>query len=146
MAVRASNKTASMAYLEAKSTAQGLKTFCNQVLVSYNNDTAADKITSVIRQFADFRKRLNRLISTPGFADFGKGDEDDQTYDVDTEYAALVTLLTTFISNAKSAIPRQGDYLLISQFTDNKVTSRIFTRAQLATLRENIQAIIDNID
>lgn len=86
------------------------------------------------------------IVLVPGIAQVAKNNHDNQSYAPGTEANALKVLCDTAAATIEAAIPASGGYLLVSQYVSGALTPRTFTPAQTATIRTQVQAVIDAVD
>ena len=147
MAFRASSLLPQNGLNEAKGLALSVQSLSASRSTQFQNDTNADV---VLATFQDLRRRRDALltISTiPGMAQYARDQEDDQSYDVVAEFAAMVALIDAVLANIIATFPTDADdFLLEKKFApDGTYTFRTFTGAQLAVLRGLLDDLVAGI-
>lgn len=142
MAFRASNQIQADGYSEAKRLANSLKTYCQQV----SDASAAGPISGNVaiqlheRLISD-RARFIAIRDIPGIAAYVSAQEDDVTYNVATEFNAMV-----------AAVEATRDWLIANvattgwvTFSTSGVATKTFSSAATAGLRTQLAALMATI-
>lgn len=118
---------------------------------SLRNASAAGPVQSsqIIDWFvslANARTVIAALASTPGLPAYAQNEVDDDTYNVTTEYTAMLAAIDGALAWVTTNFPKDGSgYLLAYQFIGNAYTARTFSTAALATFRTTLDSLIATI-
>ena len=113
---------------------------------------AAGTTSGVILDHTTFlagsKEYLNSLASTPGLADYAKGQVNDATFDIVTEYVAMMTALDNTVTWIMTNFPKDASgFLLAKTFDANGVqVDRNFDAASLSTFVTVLDALLATID
>lgn len=109
---------------------------------------SADLIIDWVHEQKNRKDAMAALAATPGLVAYAKNQEDDGTYDVVSEYNAMITGIDTVIEWVDSNFPQDGSgYLLKDQMAvDGTITPRAFSTAATAGMRTELDALIALID
>ena len=142
MAFKASNVLPADAYLIIKRGAVQLKANL-QGFVTYMavNDTDYDYLRGVYRTLERSKTQFDTLKTTAGLAQYAKDQENDQTYDVVTEFNSLITTIQAAITWLDNNIPTNVTAKLPENWGDGTLISNAFTPAQTADLRTTLNAV-----
>jgi len=106
-----------------------------------------NKILSILHQLKADRVNILEYNSVPGLREYAQAQRNDATYEIVTEYQALLALVDDAITNIRSSIPVDGSgYLLVYQLVDDKLSPRVFPAGQTAALATKLQAIADYVE
>lgn len=136
------------AYNAAKDTARALRQYC----VDFNTLAAAESISGNLvlalrtRLVAD-NAVFEEAKAVPGIATYAKDIEDDPAYDVAAEFNAMQATVDDADAWIVANYPTDAsNWLQHQKFTAGGTSVRVFTPAQTAGLRTEVQDIIDAID
>lgn len=105
-----------------------------------------NKILSILRQLKADRVNILQYNSIPGLREYAQAQRNDATYEIVTEYQALLALVDDAITNIRASIPADGSgYLLVYQLVDDELSPRAFPAGQTAALVTKLQAISDHV-
>lgn len=147
MAFRASNLIPENSFNRARSVALNLRQYCQNksdliAASGMNGDDLLGILATLKQASADFAN----LKSTPGIAQYAKDQEDDQVYDVATEFNALESSVNAAVTNLATSFPVDGNgYLLLLKLSGSDNDWRMFTPAQLSALKADLDAIISSV-
>lgn len=102
-------------------------------------------IRSTLSNLIAAKAALQAAAAVSGIAAYAQAQEGDETYDVVAEFNALVSAINTAGATLLTGLPTSGGYVLMEQWSANGFTEREFTPAQTASLRTDLQAIVDSI-
>ena len=119
MAFKASNPLLAEAYARIKGTSYQVKRYADSRSLLFANDTSEAVILAAVDNLTSMRQTLVTNASVPGLAEYAKIQEDDQAYDITTEYVAMLAAIDSVLAYITASIP----------------APRVFTVAQLATLK-----------
>lgn len=92
------------------------------------------------------RAALSAAASTPGLAQFARDQKSNQSLDVVAEFNAVMAAIDGTISWVETNFPKDaGGFLLAQTITAGEVTDRMFTPAQTAGLRTQLDTLISTI-
>ena len=132
MSVLASNQIPADAYAEFKRICVRIDGRCAEwtALVSANID--ADTVWGWYRELNWAWTRLNEIAAVPGIAEYAVAQEGDPTYDIVTEFGALMTQLGAAKDWLYAAIPRDVDgWVLTHKSTpEGEMVARVYTPAE----------------
>lgn len=147
MAFRTDAETKETAFERALRVAKRLKTLCT------NNKSAmaagtynADQLVALRDDLINADAEFVTAASVPGILQYAKDVEDDQDYNIATEFTAMRNAVQAAKATIDSLAPTSGGYLALWTFpTGSGLTPRTFTSGQTSTLQTNLQSIIDSI-
>ena len=147
MAFRATNQIQADGLAEAKRLANHASEFA----VARRDLMAAaavsgDIVIQVQAQFQTVITRWNAIKTIPGIAQYAKDQENDPTYDIVTEFNAMIAAAEVVRDRVETDIPTDGSgFLLLRKFQTNAITMRTFTTAQTAQLRTDLDSFIATV-
>ena len=144
MAFKASNLLPENAYSQARSAALNLRQYCQaKSTVIQASGMNGNDLLGIIETLKQASIDFAILKTTPGIAQYAKDQENDQTYDVATEFNALESLVNTAVTNLAASLPVDSNgYLLLLKLQGSAKDWRVFTPAQLAGIKSDLDAII----
>lgn len=147
MAFKATNIVPVRAYDRAKQTATGLRRFAQSLSTKLASGGDSEQILSVVDSLVSFKNNLNASAGVAGIVPYAKDQEDDQTYDIVTEFTALIALIDLAVTEVVTTIPTDGSgFLLIQTITASGTrVPRTFTAPQLAGIRTRLDNIVAGI-
>lgn len=142
-------KTGSVAFVydEVCRTAAEIKDACARTATAMAAaNTPATTVFDLLIRAKQTIARFNTLKSTPGLAEYAKAQNDDPTYEVGAEFAAMLVALTLLASQIESDFPKDGNGFLLAQtFGASGPVDRAFTPAQTAAIRNRLNAVVASI-
>jgi len=146
MAFRASNVVPSEALRMTKGAAVQLKANVNSFISTLASQSVGfSELRGIYRTLERADAQFTSLAATPGLAAYAQAQEDDSTYDVAAEFAAMRAAVQSAINWIGTNVPTTATVAPIEQWTDQTVTSDAFTPAQTAGLRAALQGVADTI-
>jgi hypothetical protein len=111
------------------------------------SDTNADVILGIFFDLQTWRDELTSLKAIPGIAQYARDQENDQAYDVVTEFNTFVSALTDVMANIYTSFPKDASGYLQEKklLVDGTYEFRQFTAAQTATLRGLFDVVIAQV-
>jgi len=143
MSFKASNALPAHAYDEAKRVAVQLKNFCDARASNWAAGSNAAQILAAVDNLNAFKTRLETVSVTPGIAAYARDQENDQNYNVVSEFAAMRGALDTAITQIVAAVPKDANgYILMYEISANgDLIPRTFSGAALVNVIANLSAI-----
>ena len=147
MAFRASNVIPATEYDRAKRLAVQIKRLAEARSISFASGATSAEVLSVADNLNALKAGLEAAKQTPGIAAYAASQEDDGTYDVATEFNAMLSAVDAVVANIVITLPKDAsDWLLINKINaDGSLTPRSFTGAQLGSLRTNLDSLAASI-
>ena len=146
MAYRASTILPNKGYSRSKEIALQVKTYLQSRISQFSTSTSADLVLSVYFDVSRARSELAEIATIQGIAQYAKDQEDDQSYDVVSEFSALLSNLDAITSAISANYPRdEAGYLLNRKVVGNSIEFRTYTTGQLASYVALMQTAIDGI-
>ena len=144
MAFKASNILPQSAYNRARNAALNLRQYCQaKSAVIQTSGMNGNDLLGIIETLKQSSIDFATLKVTPGIAQYAKDQENDQAYDVATEFNALESLVNTAVTNLAASLPVDSNgYLLLLKLQGSVKDWRAFTSAQLAGIKSDLDAII----
>jgi hypothetical protein len=149
MAFKASNITPSKGLDRAKQLCLQYETYLTGRRASFVAGTTADVVLATYFDSIRFRDEMAAISALPGIVTYAQAQENDGSYDVVTEFTAMLNAIDALTTEINTLFPVDGSgYLLDRQFSvDGKsLDQRVFTPAQLSsllTLIDNVTAAIE---
>ena len=144
MAFKASNVLPAIAYADLKREAVRLKTYCNSKASQLQSGGDTDQIIRILADIKSFEDAFSRFTGVAGLAAYAIEQENDASYDVVAEFAALTTSLTSVKSWIMANFPKDSNGYLLGWTLNtqtNLVETRQFTTAQTSSLRDNLLSV-----
>lgn len=142
MAFRATNVLPEVGYRQARGVAANLKNYVINRSTQFQSETNRDVVLVTMQDIRRAKVDLQQAASVPGIVQYSRDQEDDNTYDLVSEFTALISLIDAAIDNVTATFPTQNGFLLEKKFApDGTYTFGAFTGAQLASLRTALNAI-----
>jgi len=140
--IRTTIPAAEAAYVRFRELSRRLKIYSEGRNILFATQTGRDAVLSTLADLKAFHDDMTALAATPGVAKYATDSTDDPTYNVVTEYAAMLSALGSCIAEIVSTFPTQGNYVLERQI-DNQgnVTPGNFNAPSLAPLRALLSAL-----
>lgn len=150
MAFKASDQIPANGYARAKSVAVRLKTrFTSELSKMVSGGYSADAVVALRDDAINADAELAAVASVPGIVAYAKDQEDDQNYNVSTEFTALRAAVQLVKTGVETLFPTSSGYLLKDQFpTGSGLTPRTFTAAQLGantTPKTGLALLVENV-
>ena len=146
MTFRATSQLLINSLTRAKSLALSLKGTCDQYATLMTGGATADDIFQLHATMTGMIANFNTIAAVPNLATYAQAQEGDDTYNIATEFTAMVTALTTVRNWIEANFPKDGNGNLLSHTFVNHVRTPVsFTAQQLLTLRSNVLALSDTI-
>jgi len=147
MAFLASNIIPEEGFNRAKKLALQVKNYLTVRESQFASDTNADVILATFNDLKRYRDEFLSYRDIPGIAQYAKDQENDQAYDVVTEFNSMITSVEDVMTSIYSSFPKDANgYLLEKQLLANGTyTYRVFTSAQLSTLRGLVTTAISQV-
>jgi len=121
--------------------------------ISIRDRTAAGSvfarlIVNYVDMLAAVRARLAALSATPGLAAYARAQFDDESFDISTEYTAMLSQIDATITWVGTNIPKDAGnrWLAVEELVGGVLTARSLTSANTATLRTQLNLLIAAID
>lgn len=105
----------------------------------------SEAIIALYRYLTQVKARLTLFAAVPGIVQHVKDAEGNQSYDISTEITALQAEMAAAMTWVEDNFPSSGDYLLFLRIVDTVITPRLFSPAQTAGLRTELQGVVDAI-
>ena len=105
----------------------------------------SEALIALYRYLTQVNQRLDVAAAIPGVAQYAKDYEGNQSYDLLAEITALQTALASTLSWIEVNFPKSGDWLLFLKIVNGVIVPRSFTPTQTATLRTQLQVVVDAI-
>lgn len=136
------------AYSAAKETARYTRSYCVDFYVtSAANTISGNNVLALYHRLVLDNDVFDVAKAVPGIAQYARDIEDDQTYDVASEFTVMQAAITDAIAWIKANYPTDANgWLQHQKFAVDGVSVREFTPAQTAGLRTEIQKVIDSIE
>jgi len=147
MAFFASNILPEEGLNRSKKLALQVKNYLSVRENQFLSDTNADVVLATFNDLKRYRDEFLSYRDIPGIAQYARDQENDQTYDVVTEFNAMITAIEAVITNIYSSFPKDANNFLLEKklLVDGTYEFRIFTGVQLSTLRGLITAAIAQV-
>lgn len=143
MAFRASSRILQDAYSEIKGRAWGVRAAAVAIRAAADTSVTADRILDLAAQIKSAKDFMAQRAALPGIVPFAQTQENDATYNVATEYAAMVTQMDATVAWIANNFPAANGYAqAVTINPDGTTTPRTFDAAQLATFRPVLDALI----
>ena len=144
MAFKASNILPQSAYNRARNAALNLRQYCQaKSAVIQTSGMNGNDLLGILETLKQASIDFATLKATPGIAQYAKDQENDQAYDVATEFNTLESLVNTAVINLAASLPVDSNgYLLLLKLQDSVKDWRAFTPVQLAGIKSDLDAII----
>ena len=146
MAFRATNQIPLDAYLILKRAAAqltlNLEGF-NVQLSESNSDY--DLLRAIYQTLSRAEAQFEQLKATPGIGVFAVQQEDDPTYDVATEFNALLTAIAAAKVWIETNIPLSVSVKPVSSWDDGTMISTTFSTVETSGLRSVINSVIAEV-
>lgn len=112
---------------------------------------AGNVSASVIRQLLEAclaaKTEFTAAASVSGIVAYVQAQEGDPTYNVATEFNAMLSAIDGIIDEIVSIVPTgTGGYVLMEKWEASGVSSRQVTPAQTATLRDRLDTFIASVE
>jgi len=147
MAFRASNLVPHEAYRIVKQAAVALKTNLQRINLELAGSNADyETLRGIYRLMERASEQFSSLSTTAGLAEYARSQENDGTYDVAAEFAAMQSAITAALSWMDANIPTSVTVGPPSTWGDGTMVINEFTPAQTGGLRSKIAAVIATID
>lgn len=142
MAFRASNQIQADGLAEAKRLANQLKTYVTDVKAqSAAGPISGNLVADLMSTLVAYKARFTAISAIPGIAAYAQAQENDNTYQVGTEFTTMM-----------NAIDALGSWIISNVNTNNWVTFsasgvsvKTFTSAQTTGLRTQIDSLTATI-
>lgn len=136
MAFLASNVLPEQGYSRARQLALQAQSYCQARAAQFASTTNADVILGTFIDLKRWHDELNTIKTIPGIAQYARDQENDQAYDVVSEFQALIDALNAALTNIFTTFPKDGNGYLIEKklLVDGTYEFNTFSPAQLATL------------
>lgn len=133
---------------QMKEQAKGIKRQCADFnAASLAGPVSASAIENVFLSLGGFRAYMQANAAKPGLAGYVQEQYNDAELNIANEYAALLSAVDSALAWMAANIPQSGGYVLLDQWgAIGTVTRRTFATAALATLRTNLQGVIDALE
>lgn len=143
MAFRATNILPQEGYDRSKKIASRLKQFSANRSAALAGGGNSDQVLGTVDSMKLFKEQLVEVATIPGIGDYAKTQEDDPTYDVVAEFTALLVLIDAVVAEVFATFPVDvsGFLQAYTLIADGTQVPRIFTPAQLAGLRTELNAV-----
>lgn len=92
------------------------------------------------------RAAMAALASTPGLSTYAQTESNNGSYNVSTEYTAMVNAIDACLTWVTTNFPASGGYLQTHSFVSGAYTPRTFSTADLATFRTVLDSLIATIN
>ena len=148
MTFRASNQIQADGLIEAKRIVNRMVLFATQNRdLMAAGDVSGNLVLQVQTEFHAAILRWNDIKAIPGIAQYAKDQEDDQNYDVVTEFNTMVNAASAVRDRVESDIPTAaGGWMNLQKFeADHTISTRAFTPAQTTQLRTDLDAFIATV-
>lgn len=148
MAFKASNVLPAVEYENAKRVAVQLKSQAQYRSTAFASGATSAEILSMVDQLRTLRAKLDAAKAVPGIAAYAQAQENDGTYDVATEFTAMIAAIDAVITEVVTTFPKDvnGWMLINSINADGTLAPRAFTGAQLANIRSLLDSLAAAID
>jgi hypothetical protein len=150
MAFKASNLVPAETYRQVKGAAVQLKAICqgfNARLLANNADYQF--LYDIYVTLARANSQFDALKTTPGLSTYAQSQEDDAAYDVAAEFTAMQSAINSAQNWMETNVPvknRTVKSVNTWDSSDSILISDVFTPAQTAGLRTQLDAVIAAID
>lgn len=153
MTFRASTQIKADGLSEAKRLAVDLKAFAqdHRMALAAGN-VSANLVIQIMQTFRDFIVRLAVIASVPGMAAYAIDQENDVTYDVAAEFTAMRNAAIAVRDRIIAEMPKAnspaavaGRAAVQTLNADGSVSTAVFTPAQTANLRTDLDTFIATI-
>jgi len=148
MAVRATNEVTSDAYIVIKRTASQLKVNVDAWIPFLAANTVGyDYVNGMYQHLYNADAKIDTLKTTSGLAAYAQDQEDDSSYDFQTEVVALLVSVTDAFTWIEDNIPLDVTLLPINQWkpSSSNVATPELSPSGSATLRALLQTVTDSI-
>lgn len=143
MPVLASNPLPLSEYPRAKRIISAFKIYLQTARPGLLSGTTADNVIALYFDARRFRVDMAAVALVPGVVQFAKDQENDQAYEVATEFATMTAAVDALTTEIASLYPVDGSgYLLDRQLSGDVLVFRDFTTPQLAALVPLVDAVI----
>jgi hypothetical protein len=145
MSFRATTDLPAVGLRRAKQLASQFKVYLQARRPLFVAGTTADTVLATYFDSVRFRDSLTAIAAIPGIAAYAQAQENDGSYDVVSEFTALIADVDAMTAEISSTFPADGSgYLLDRQLApDGKsLVYRDFTGPQLATLVTLVDAVL----
>lgn len=106
----------------------------------------ADQIISMMRGLKTSLDIINAAKSAPGLAQYAKDQYWDAAFDIAAEINASVSAMNTAVLWIETNMPKDANgYLLKDRIVNGNIENRVFTPAQLAGLKTQLNAILSTL-
>ncbi len=146
MTFRASSTVPSTQYNHAKALAWDLKNFCIRAITETSGrDTTYPDLHSIYRKLRTSNDNFDTAKTVPNIGQYARDQEDDQAYDVATQFATMQAAMDDCLSWLDGAIGLSVTLDPPEEWEGTITTSDTYTVAQTALLRTKLQAVADTI-
>lgn len=148
MAFKATNVELGTAYKQVKISAKNLKANL-QVIRAYSetNNIGYQYIFNVVRLLIKVNAAFDELKTTPGLLQYAKDQENDQAYNVGSEFTAMQQAIADTLTWFDTNVPVNVTLSNPSNWTsDDMPISNTFTPQQTAGMRTQMDVVITAIE
>lgn len=148
-----------MAFRTQSTPAQGLHTVKSQAIGIRNYSIAqrdlmaaqnisANALRQTMSTFKTFIELLTASAAIPGIVQYARDQENDQTYNVVTEFQTMETAAIAVRNRIINDVPKgpTGEVAVETWEADGAITVEAFTPAQTANLRTDLDTFIASIE
>ncbi len=147
MAFRANSVIPATEYVRAKNLAVQLDRLAVNRSASFATGANSAEILALVDNLSALKAGLQDAAQTPGIEAYATAQEDDATYLVAVEFAAMIAAVDAVIAETVTTLPTDAnDWLLIRKINaDGSLVPRTFTGAQLASIRSLLDSLAASI-
>lgn len=125
MALKVTNIILQKAYKRFKEMGSSIKSLASNRATLLTDNITENNLRNILDNFIEQRSRLVEVATTPGLSAYAQEQENDPTYDVVAEYNTMKAALDAVIATLTADLPAE----------------RVFTPAQTATLKTQLEAL-----
>lgn len=105
-----------------------------------------DDLIGILHQLKAARSSILEFRDIPGLRAYAQAQRNDGTYEIITEYSALIALIDDAANTIRTGLPTDpSNYLLAYKLVNDNLAPRNFTALQVAPVILKLQAISDAV-
>lgn len=112
--------------------------------VSAARDVQARSVNSASNNIARTKTEMVGLVGVD-LAQYAKDQRNDQTYEIETEYLAMISVIDAFLAWIDTSTINAGAWSEVETVTNGEFVPRMLTSVQTGSLRIELQKILDVI-
>lgn len=103
----------------------------------------ADEVINIMRSLQTSYDIINGLKSSPGLGQYAKDQFGDAALDIAADLNATLTAVAAAVTWITTSFPKDASgYILKDKIVNGAIDNRIFTPAQMANLKTQLNAIL----